>query len=166
MQPGSVEHCVVQSAELLDHLGIRRAAVMGTSGGGMPAGRFAANYPDLATCLILQCSQAHRWDSGIWLPKGLEKTLFLFRLSMFRASLRWETRRCAKVAGHNPMVCLKEMSGSRFSEIADDKEVVGQIAQLTKMSLACARRLNGVENDWDILLGDNGIQPGMVERPQ
>ena len=165
MQSGSVEPCVVQAAELLNHLGIRRTAVVGTSGGGMPAAHFTAAYPDRSMSLMLQCSQSHRWDSRDWLPEALKRTLFLFRHSMFRPFLRWETRRRAKVALRDPRACLRQMSGIRFPEIANDEEVMRQMTQLTEMTLACAGKLDGVVNDWAILLGDNGIQKNMVECP-
>jgi pimeloyl-ACP methyl ester carboxylesterase len=163
MNHGAVEPCVVQAAELLDHLAIRQAVVIGTSGGGMPAARFAEKYPERSASLILQCCQSHQWDSPEWLPVSLRATLFLFRYSMFRPFLRWESRRRAKVAYRDPKVCLKNMSGSRFPEIADDDDVMRRIARLAKMTLECTKQLDGVQNDWAILVGDNGLQKGMVK---
>src|SRR5438128_2442929 len=43
---GSVSYCATLAAQLLDHLNLDRVAVVGTSGGGMPAAAFARLYPD------------------------------------------------------------------------------------------------------------------------
>src|SRR5918999_550987 len=61
---GSAKFCADIAADLLAHLAIDRAAVVGTSGGGMLAASFARHYPERAAALVLQCAQSHRWDHG------------------------------------------------------------------------------------------------------
>ena len=62
--PGSARFCADLADELLEHLAIDRAVVIGTSGGGMPAACFARWYPQRTAALILQCAQSHQWDAG------------------------------------------------------------------------------------------------------
>ena len=161
-QPGYLEPCLVHALEVLDQLGIPRVVVIGTSGGGMPAAHFAERYPSRSAGLILQCCQSHRWDHAKWLPVGLGATLFLFRHSIFAPLLRWETRRRARLSHRIPGVSLRQMSGMRFQEIASDGEVIRQIAELAALTLKCADHLDGVQNDWAILVGDNGLRKGMA----
>jgi pimeloyl-ACP methyl ester carboxylesterase len=162
---GSVRFCADLAAGLLDHLGIGRAAVIGTSGGGMPSAAFARCYPERTAALVLQCAQSHQWDSGRWLPNGLERTLFLFRNRVFGPFLRWQNRRHARAARRNPVSCLRAMSGSRFPELLDDRDVLQQMTDLTEISLACAAAPAGIQNDWAIMVGENGISEGTISCP-
>ena len=163
--PGSARFCAELAAELLEHLAIDRAVVIGTSGGGMPAAAFAQDYPHHTAGLILQCAQSHRWNEGKWLPKGLERTLFLFRHRIFQPALRWENSRQAKASRRDPTICLRHMSGSRFSEICSDQDAVEQITELTNMTLKCASAPAGIQNDWTILVGDNGVTKDTIGCP-
>jgi pimeloyl-ACP methyl ester carboxylesterase len=163
--PGSADFCVDLAADLLAHLGIVRAAVIGTSGGGMPAARFARNYPHLTAALILQCAQSHRWDAGKWLPKGLEHTLFFFRHPIFRLLLQWENSRQAKLHQRRPMELMRDMSGRRYAEICEDQHAVQQIKTLGEMSLDCAAAPRGIANDWAILVGENSVARDTIDCP-
>jgi pimeloyl-ACP methyl ester carboxylesterase len=51
--PYSLGHHAANTRDLLDHLGIDRAAIVGHSFGGMLATRFALVYPDVTTHLVL-----------------------------------------------------------------------------------------------------------------
>ena len=108
---GSADFCVDLAAHLLDHLKTDRAAVIGTSGGGMPAARFARRYPSRTAALILQCAESHQWDDGMWLPNGLGRTLFLFRNRVFTPFLRWQNRRHWNSARRRPLSCVQKLSG-------------------------------------------------------
>ncbi len=50
----SFDLLAANTAQLLDHLGIKQAAVVGHSMGGMLAVRFARNYPERTTRLVLE----------------------------------------------------------------------------------------------------------------
>jgi pimeloyl-ACP methyl ester carboxylesterase len=50
----SFDLLAANTAQLLDHLGVKTAAVVGHSMGGMLAVRFARTYPDRTSCLILE----------------------------------------------------------------------------------------------------------------
>jgi pimeloyl-ACP methyl ester carboxylesterase len=82
---GSTDYCADLSSALLDRLQLGRVAVVGTSGGGMPAAAFARRYPQRTAALVMQCARSHRWDDGRWLPQGLQRTLFLFPPPSFLA---------------------------------------------------------------------------------
>jgi pimeloyl-ACP methyl ester carboxylesterase len=162
---GSAQFCAAQAKRLLDHLDIDRVVVVGTSGGGMPAAAFSVAFPDLTAGLILQCCQSHQWDNRVWMPKGLGWSLPLFKHRFFAPFLKWETLRQAKAAFKNPRRCLRKMSGDRYHEIAANKDAFTQISELTAMSLKCAQRPSGIENDWAILLADNGIKENSIHCP-
>jgi pimeloyl-ACP methyl ester carboxylesterase len=154
---GSAEFCADLAAELLDHLAIKRAVVIGTSGGGMLAACFARCYPSHTAALVLQCAQSHRWDDAKWLPTGFGPALFLFRHRFFKPFLQWQNTRHAKSCHRHPIFGLRHMSGSRFAEIRDDPDAVGQVTALASMTLRCAAAPAGIQNDWAIMVGDNGI---------
>ena len=162
---GSADFCATLAAELLDHLSVKRVAVIGTSGGGMPAASFARCYPDRTAALILQCAQSHRWSSSEWLPKGLGPALYLFHQRIFSPLLRWQNSRHAKRSYRNPLSCMQAMSGQRFPELRHDPRVLPLIADLTNMTVQCAARPAGIQNDWAILIGDNGISTDTIGCP-
>lgn len=164
-RPGSATFCADLAAKLLDYLAIDRVAVIGTSGGGMPAACFARCYPERTAGLVLQCAQSHKWTDGQWLPEGLAPALFLFRHRIFLPFLRWQNRRHAKSCHREPMTWLRHMSGNRFPEIRDDPNAVHQVTELASMTLTCAGAPAGIQNDWAILLGDYGINPGTIRCP-
>jgi pimeloyl-ACP methyl ester carboxylesterase len=162
---GSAEFCANLAADLLNHLGVRRAIVMGTSGGGMPAASFARCHPDRTAGLVLQCAQSHQWTGGKWLPDGLGHALFLFRHRIFTPFLRWQNTRHAEASRRQPITCLRHMSGSRFPEVCDDLNAVQQITDLTIMTLSCAAAPQGIQNDWAIMVRDNGVTQDAIRCP-
>ncbi len=157
--------CADLAQQLLDHLGVARAAVVGTSGGGPPAASFAKRHPERTACLVLQCAQAHRWDEGRWLPQGLGRALPLFRSRPLRPFLRlynrlhylWLQRRAA--GG------LKAMSGARFADLCHDPGACAMVTSLMDSCVRCSCRPGGIENDWDVLLSESWIEPGWVRPP-
>jgi len=164
-QQGSAKFCADLAADLLEHLKINQAVVIGTSGGGMPAAGFARWYPHRTAALVLQCALSHPWSEGKWLPEGLQRALFLFRHRIFAPVLRWQNARHAKASHRRPMTCLRQMSGSRFPEIRDDLNAARQIAELTNMTLNCAAAPAGIQNDWAIMVGNNGVTENSIRCP-
>jgi pimeloyl-ACP methyl ester carboxylesterase len=162
---GSASYCATLAVELLDHLNLDRVAVLGTSGGGLPAAALARLYPVRTAALILQCAQAHRWDHGRWLPKGIGRGLFLFRHPVCYPFLRWYNRFCAWSMLRHPASCLRGMSGSRLPYLERGATVLQVIRELTEMTAACATQPRGIENDWAILVGDNGVRSGSISCP-
>jgi pimeloyl-ACP methyl ester carboxylesterase len=162
---GCTKYCADLAADVLDHLAIERVAAIGTSGGGMPAAAFASRHPERTAALILQCGQSHQWDRGRWLPHGLGRALFLFRNPLFRPLLRWQNAQYAKKGFQNPISLLRRMSGSRFRELCDHVDVVQQISELSNMTLRCAAEPAGIQNDWAIMVGRNGVAKDTIECP-
>lgn len=162
---GSAAHCSQLAVELLDHLQLPRVAVIGTSGGGMPATAFARQNPARTASLILQCAQSHRWDDARWLPAGIGPALPFFRHSFCYPLLRLYNRIHARSARLNPLALLRSMSGSAARRLAQDDEVMRVIRTLAKITADCAARPLGIENDWHILVGDNGLHPQSIAAP-
>jgi pimeloyl-ACP methyl ester carboxylesterase len=79
--------------------------------------------------------------------------------------LKWETLRQAKATFKNPRRCLRNMSGDRYDEIASDEDALARISKLTVMSLECARRPSGIENDWAMLVADAGVVEYSIQCP-
>jgi pimeloyl-ACP methyl ester carboxylesterase len=162
---GSASYCATLAVELLDHLNLARVAVIGTSGGGMPAAAFARMYPDRTGALVLQCAQARRWDHRRYLPKRIGCGLFLFRHPVCYPFLRWYNRLHAQSMKRHPGSCLQHLSGSRLPYLEGDAAVMQAIRKLTEMTAACAAQPRGIENDWAILVGDNGIRAQSISCP-
>lgn len=162
---GSVEYCASLAADLLDHLKLDRVAVVGTSGGGMPAAAFARLHPHRTGALVLQCAQAHRWDHGRWMPRGIGWGLSLFRHRLCYVFLAWYNRFSAWSFRRNPVSCLRSMSGSRLPQLEADVNVLETIRELAEMTAHCAAQPSGIENDWTILVGDNGVRADSVSCP-
>lgn len=162
---GSAGYCAELAAELLDHLQLPRVAVIGTSGGGMSAAAFARLYPGRTAALILQCAQAHRWDDEKWLPRGIGRGLLLFRHSVCYPMLRWYNRWHAWSVRRRPLSCLRGMAGSAADHLADDAHVMRVIKDLVVKTTLCAAKPQGIENDWRMLVGDNGIEPQSIHCP-
>ena len=76
----TMERLVADAVELLDHLGIERAHVIGNSAGGYVAQRLALAHPDRVKSLQLFCSTAGLGRSGTssWIPQIEEEGLAPF----------------------------------------------------------------------------------------
>ena len=57
------------------------------------------------------------------------------------------------------------MSGTRFPELRDNRAVLEEITAMAAMGVKCAERPAGVQNDWAIMVGDNGIAPDTITSP-
>jgi pimeloyl-ACP methyl ester carboxylesterase len=159
----SSSDCADLSAALLDELGVKAAIVMGCSGGGLFAARFAERHPTRTHCLVLQCAQTHRWDGPSWLPEHSRWTYpILVRPAwrrLFLAAYRWNL----KFAG--PLWLLRLEAGRRADEARGDHAAL----ELSRITLGCMKecqkRCDGFENDFEILLGEDLLLPGAVTCP-
>ena len=161
----SAIECADLAAALLDSLGIDRAPVIGTSGGGIPAGTFASRYPDRTTGLILQCAQAHPWDHLRWLPAGSGWMLPFLRRPLLRQvamSAHFLEVRCQRWFRS---ALLKGMCGPWVDALRDDPTTSELVRLLIDSSIACLAQPAGVRNDTDLLFGDAWVQPGSIRRP-
>jgi pimeloyl-ACP methyl ester carboxylesterase len=164
----SPSDCADLAAELLDQLGIERAVVIGTSGGGPAAARFAARDPQRTAGLVLQCALSHPFDSGRWMPHGLGLLLPLFRhLWLFRPVLRLGHRRQTRqlVRGKFAALVAQCMSKERFAELRGSEALESLGSLLAASMLRCSQQPAGVENDWATWTGEPWLTPGSVNCP-
>jgi pimeloyl-ACP methyl ester carboxylesterase len=159
----SCAECVDLAAALLEHLGLDRVAVMGYSGGGLFAAKFAERYPAQTVCLILGCAQTHRWDSPTWLPIHSRLTYPLLARPVWRRMLLWGYR--LQLNFTSAKALLKLEAGARFEDVRSDPEAI-DFARRTLGSMKCCQaRPAGFENDFQILLTEPLLQPGTVMCP-
>jgi pimeloyl-ACP methyl ester carboxylesterase len=158
----SFKDCADLAAELLDQLGVERAIVIGTSGGGPPASRFAARHPQKTNALVLQCALSHHFDAGRWLPGGHRFLLPIFRhFWLFRPMLRMANRKQAA----NPNFLAAAMSKARYAEVRDTPALKSLAPLLTRAMVRCCEQPEGTENDWSNWTGEPWLTPGAVTRP-
>jgi pimeloyl-ACP methyl ester carboxylesterase len=155
--------CADLAARLLDHLGVEAAAVMGCSGGGLFAARFAERYPVKTRCLVLGCAQTHRWDAPAWLPEHSRWTFPLLVRPVCRkpllAAYRWQLKFAT------PAGLLKVEAGRRVDEARNDPAAI-EFSRMTLYSMKrCQKRPAGFDNDFDILLGEDLLRRGSVKCP-
>jgi pimeloyl-ACP methyl ester carboxylesterase len=158
----SFDDCADLAAELLDQLGIERAIVIGTSGGGPPASRFAARHPQRTSALVLQCALSHHFDAGRWLPGGHRLLLPIFRhLWLFRPMLRMANRQQAA----KPNFVAACMSKERYAELRESPALRSLAPLLTGSMIRCCEWPEGIENDWFNWTGEPWLTPGSVACP-
>jgi pimeloyl-ACP methyl ester carboxylesterase len=157
--------CADLAAELLEQLHIERVVVIGTSGGGPAASRFAARHPQRTIALVLQCALSHPFDSGRWMPRGLGWFLPVFRhLSVFLPVLRFGHRRQTRklVRGDFVANC---MSKDRFAELRTSPSLQSLGSLLAGSMIRCAERPDGIENDWANWTGEPWLTPDCIDCP-
>jgi pimeloyl-ACP methyl ester carboxylesterase len=158
----SPDDCADLAVELLDQLGLGRVAVIGTSGGGPPASRFAARHPQRCAALVLQCALAHPLDSGRWMPRRAGwlwpffRYLWLFR-PVLRLGHRQQTRKRAR--GVFAADCMSKV---RFAELGDSAALQFLEPLLAASTVRCSERPTGIENDWANWAGNPWLTPGSV----
>jgi pimeloyl-ACP methyl ester carboxylesterase len=161
----SPNDCADLAAKLLDQLCVERVVLIGTSGGGPAACRFAAGHPQRSIALVLQCALSHPFDSGRWMPRGLGWMLPVFRhLSIFRPVSRFGHRRQVRnlVRGGFVANC---MGKNRFAEIRGSPALESLDSLLAGSMLRCSERPEGIENDWANWTGEPWLTPNSVECP-
>jgi pimeloyl-ACP methyl ester carboxylesterase len=161
----SPNECADLAAELLDQLGVERVVVIGTSGGGPAASRFAARHPQRTSALVLQCALSHSWDSGRWMPPGLGLLLPVFRhLSIFLPLLRFAQRMQNRklVRGKFVADC---MSKARYAELRESPALQSLARLLAVSMLRCSEQPAGIENDWANWTGEPWLTPASVGCP-
>jgi pimeloyl-ACP methyl ester carboxylesterase len=153
-------------AELLRELGIERAVIIGTSGGGPSACRLAARHPQTTAALVLQCALAHPFDSRQWMPPNLGLLLPLFRhIRFFMPVLRFGHRQQIRKLARKTFVS-QCMSKERFAELRDSPELHSLGRLLADSMIRCyGQQPAGTENDWVAWTGDPWLTPLSVECP-
>jgi len=67
--PYSTKMMADDTVGLMDHLGIKKAHILGVSMGGMIAQELAINYPERVQKLVLGCTYASQDETGGWTPE-------------------------------------------------------------------------------------------------
>jgi pimeloyl-ACP methyl ester carboxylesterase len=159
----SSSDCADLAAALLDELGITKVVVMGCSGGGLFAARFAERHPAKSLCLVLQCAPTHRWDAPEWLPEHSRWTYPILRRRLSRRLLLAAYRWNLKFA--EPLALLRLETGRRFDEAGGNQAAL-ELCQVTLRCMKeCQRRSAGFDNDVKILLQEDLLLPGAVTCP-
>jgi pimeloyl-ACP methyl ester carboxylesterase len=153
--------CADLAAKVLDHLGIARAAVIGTSAGGPPAMAFAIRYPHRTAALVLQCALAHRWETPEWLPRAHRWTLRWLRVSWIRWLLCCGYLFLLRAMARGPTKCLQGWAGGRFSDIQNDVTAVNA----AKSFVSSVSGLRGYYNDTTIFIRENVLSQGEIHCP-
>jgi pimeloyl-ACP methyl ester carboxylesterase len=157
----SASECADQAAAVLDHLGIERAAVIGTSAGGPPAVAFARNYAHRTSALILQCAQTHRWDSSDWLPISHQWTLPLLKTDWMRWLACCYYFAMCRFGPGGVKAAVAGWTGPRFAEMKDDAEV----NQIAAEFISTMTGLRGYYNDMTVFLKDDVLGDKSVTCP-
>jgi pimeloyl-ACP methyl ester carboxylesterase len=164
LSSGATSHaCAGLFSKLLDALRLERVAVIGSSGGGFYAARFAALYPARTSCLVLECSNTHSWDDSRWLPAHSRWMLPLLRRRHLR---KWIVRafrmqlRFAKPRGQ-----LKQSAGQRFCDVEDDAAAIEFCRFMRASMRECLKLPAGFSNDFAVIVAENGIEVGSIQCP-
>ena len=156
----SASECADLAAALLESLHVDRVAVIGTSGGGLAACRFASLRPARTACLVLQCAVAHPFSTPGWMPAHLHWLHWAFWhhricLPLLRLGFRWEMRKIRRDAN----AVSDSLCGTRAAELLDDDATRSYARLLTASELRCARQPAGIENDWANDSGPHWLTP-------
>lgn len=156
------DHCADLAHGVLDQLHVERVVVIGTSGGGPAACRFAARFPQNTSALILQCALSHPFDAGQWMPRGLSLLLPVFRhLSFFLPILRFGNRRQAKKKDF----IADCMTPERFKLLRSSPALDSLGPLMSASMVRCAEWPDGTENDWANWTTDPWLTPGEISCP-
>jgi len=150
-------------AQLLDHLSIDRAIIMGLSGGGPGALSFCQRYPERANGLVLQSAQTHTWTEKKYLPKFLQphyssipflgRVYFLIRLS-----------RQARNAMTDRASFSRGFVGERLSQLKSDP-LTKAIIDLVYDAYLNEDHMTGSRNDISIFNGSDYFRQHTIKCP-
>jgi len=111
--------CVELAAAVLNHLNVAQVAVMGTSGGGLPALAFAVQFPQRTAALILQCAQVHRWDDKKWAPQQHPWLYQCFRMQPARWFFCQFFPALFRTGFPTAELYLRDLAGPRYEAVKD-----------------------------------------------
>ena len=143
--------CARLAIALIDFLGVAKAAVIGTSGGGPAALSFAGLFPERTTALVLQCAQTHRWDDLSWWPKANRWIHPISRTPLARRLLHVGYRVECRLTFRWPKAFIKGMAGSRYEEFQTDPATWDLYRSLRGPCLKSLSQPAGMINDWETM---------------
>jgi len=158
-----IRDCSNVAEALLDTLGVERAAVMGSSGGGTFALSFALTHPARCYSLTLLCPQLHRWTSPQWMPHSGRWLLPFLKVSILRKLL---------MAGHRMQFSrisaaqfLKMEAGARYERVKNDQHAI-DIAEAAIAMMKKGVMFSGFENDMRIFVSEDSFPEGHTLHPR
>ncbi|MCA9032749.1 MAG: alpha/beta hydrolase [Planctomycetaceae bacterium] len=152
-------------AAVLDAAGVQKAVVIGTSGGGLPAIHFAANYSDRTVGLVLQCAQSHRWDTPEWLPSGKGWVLRYAQNPLCKCLIHWAHHLQTRFLRWMKRSFLRGMTGARYEDVRHNPASLELCDVMIEHSIASVAHPHGIENDLDILLNEPLLTSADVRCP-
>lgn len=141
------------AAEVLDHLGITRAGVYGTSMGGRIAQMLALDFPDRVAALVLGCTtpggpksvrRPREVGQSLARLRGREHTRYLF--SLFYTPNWTVAPRYSKLLGDDTMTTQESAAHLRISAGHDAWERLPEVAAPTLIVHGDDDLMNPVEN--------------------
>ncbi|MDN6379922.1 MAG: alpha/beta hydrolase, partial [Brevibacterium aurantiacum] len=141
------------AAEVLDHLGITRAGVYGTSMGGRIAQMLALDFPDRVAALVLGCTtpggpksvrRPREVGQSLARLRGREHTQYLF--SLFYTPNWTVAPRYSKLLGDDTMTTQESAAHLRISAGHDAWERLPEVAAPTLIVHGDDDLMNPVEN--------------------
>lgn len=141
------------AAEVLDQLGIARAAVYGTSMGGRIAQMLALNFPDRVSALVLGCTtpggphsikRPREVGRSLARLRGREHTQYLF--SLFYTPDWTGAARCSKLLGDDTMTPQESAAHLRISASHNAFDRLPEITAATLIVHGDEDLMNPVDN--------------------
>ncbi|MCA9264432.1 MAG: alpha/beta hydrolase [Planctomycetales bacterium] len=154
--------CATVVAALLDTLGIERAAVMGSSGGGTFALSFALTHPARCRSLTLLCPQLHRWTAGKWMPHSGRWLRPFLNVSVLRKLLMAGYR--AQFSKLTTAQFLEMEAGTRYASVKDDRHAL-EVAEASLDMMKKGVKFPGFENDMRIFVREDVFAEWDILRP-
>ncbi len=127
-------------AELLDHEGIDKVALLGVSGGALAAIRFAQNYPDRCFCLVLLSAIVAKPPP---MP-AFFRTMIRFQDVMMRVDPLW---RLAYKFGLKQLVSSNGLTPDQTNQVLQDAHLRRVVQGIYQPITSASRRRGGMRLD-------------------
>jgi pimeloyl-ACP methyl ester carboxylesterase len=161
----STADCADLAALVLDHVGIDRVMVIGTSAGGPPAMAFAIRFPERTAALVLQCAQVHRWDGPCWAPPSHAWLYHMFRSQATRWLYCQLFPVLFRLGFPTSRHYLKDLSGPRYRDLQKNREALELVVSAHRTVKRFRGHRDGYYNDLSTWFRENVLSSGEVASP-
>ena len=146
--PYSIKQMADDAAGLMDALGIRRAALLGISMGGMIAQEFAINHQEKLSCLILGCTHFGGKDIVATPPENLAAIVAGSNATPQQQKQVLQAVFCDDTIEHHPEVVEKD-NRIRAQYAIPPFAFARQVAAARSLRCECASRSDSRSDDGD-----------------